>query len=127
MRNVADEICTENRNTCYVQKYSFFFENHYVSEIMWKKIVKPGIPQIGNRTRCIRIACWIPKAANTHSDYVILIDFPLCNNGRSRARHCYVTRAVHCLSCVGFARNALFTLTTLLIGTFSSIPITTYN
>ena len=25
----------------------------------------------------MRIACWIPKAKNTHSDYVILIAFPL--------------------------------------------------
>ena len=25
----------------------------------------------------MRIACWIPKAINTHSDYVILIAFPL--------------------------------------------------
>ena len=25
----------------------------------------------------MRIACWIPKATNTHSDYVILIDFLL--------------------------------------------------
>jgi len=23
------------------------------------------------------IACWIPKVTNTHSEYVILIDFPL--------------------------------------------------
>ena len=25
----------------------------------------------------MRIACWIPKAINTHSEYVILITFPL--------------------------------------------------
>ena len=25
----------------------------------------------------MRIACWIPKSTNTHSDYVILIAFPL--------------------------------------------------
>jgi hypothetical protein len=25
----------------------------------------------------MRIACWIPKATNTHSQYVILIGFPL--------------------------------------------------
>ena len=27
--------------------------------------------------RRMRIACWIPKATNTHSEYVILIAFPL--------------------------------------------------
>ena len=26
---------------------------------------------------CMRIACWITKATNTHSQYVILIAFPL--------------------------------------------------
>ena len=25
---------------------------------------------------CVRIACWIPKAINTHSQYIILIAFP---------------------------------------------------
>ena len=25
----------------------------------------------------MRIACWIPKAKNTHSEYVLRIDFPL--------------------------------------------------
>jgi len=25
----------------------------------------------------MRIACWVPKATNTRSEYVILIDFPL--------------------------------------------------
>jgi len=27
--------------------------------------------------RRMRIACWIPKATNSHTDCVILIDFPL--------------------------------------------------
>ena len=26
---------------------------------------------------CMRIACWIPKATDTHSEYVMLIVFPL--------------------------------------------------
>jgi hypothetical protein len=26
---------------------------------------------------CMRILCWVPKATNTHSLYVILIAFPL--------------------------------------------------
>jgi hypothetical protein len=30
-----------------------------------------------NVIRCMRIAYWIPKATNTHSEYVILIAFPL--------------------------------------------------
>jgi hypothetical protein len=41
---------------------------------MWKNIVERGRPQIIWR---LRFACWIPKATNTHSQYVILIAFPL--------------------------------------------------
>ena len=40
---------------------------------MWKNYVGPGRPQ----TTDMRIACWIPKATNTHLEYVIPIAFPL--------------------------------------------------
>ena len=52
-----------------------FFENRAVYEIMWKSTVERGRPQM--TTWRMRIACWIPKATNTHSEYVILIDLPL--------------------------------------------------
>jgi len=42
---------------------------------MWKDTVQPDRPQM--KIWPMRIACWIPKATNTHSDYVIFIDFPL--------------------------------------------------
>jgi hypothetical protein len=38
-------------------------------------VVEPGKPQM--TIWCMRVACWIPKASNTHSQYVILIAFPL--------------------------------------------------
>ena len=52
----------------------FFFENLAVYEIMWKNIVQPDRPKmtIGS----MRIVCWITKATNTHSEYVILTAFP---------------------------------------------------
>jgi hypothetical protein len=53
----------------------FFFENHTVCEIMWKNIVQPGRPLV--EIWRMRISCWIPKASNTHSEYTILIAFPL--------------------------------------------------
>jgi len=40
----------------------------------------------------MRFACWIPKATNTHSEYVILIAFPLqqwLHNGASLLRHTF--------------------------------------
>ena len=50
-------------------------KNRPVYETMWKNIVEWGRPQMTiGRTR---IACWIPKATDTHSEYVILIAFPL--------------------------------------------------
>jgi len=41
---------------------------------MWKNIAKPNRPQM--TIWRMRVACWITKATNTHSEYVILIAFP---------------------------------------------------
>jgi hypothetical protein len=70
MRNVADKSCRENQNThfmfsanlCSVTCSVILFKNHVVYEKMWKNIVARG-------------TCWINKAADTHSEYVILVDF----------------------------------------------------
>jgi len=48
-----------------------FFKNRAVCEIMWKNIIEPDGPQIAIWR--MRIACWLPKGTNTHSEYVILI------------------------------------------------------
>jgi len=47
--------------------------------------------------RCMRIACWITKAADKHSEYVIFI----CLSRAKPVRRTYlsVTFNVHCLSC----------------------------
>jgi hypothetical protein len=73
MKNVSDKRCRENRNnTFYVQK--LVFENRAVYEMMWENVVKRGRQQV--TIRCMRIACWLPTATNTHPDYVIHISFP---------------------------------------------------
>jgi hypothetical protein len=69
MRNVSGKRCGEK--THFFQ--FFFFENHTVYEIMWENIVELGRPQV--TTLSMRIACWIPKTTNTHSEYVILPTF----------------------------------------------------
>jgi hypothetical protein len=56
---------------------------------MWKNTVEPNGPQM--KLRRMRIAWWIPKATNTISEYVILIDFPL-NSVFTNAPQCYVER-----------------------------------
>ena len=53
----------------------FFPENRAVCEVRWKNVVERGRPQM--TIWRMRIACWIPKATNTHSEYVMLIAFPL--------------------------------------------------
>jgi len=45
-------------------------ENLALYEIMWKNFVEPDRSQM-------RIACWITKAIDSHSEYVIFIAFSL--------------------------------------------------
>jgi len=47
---------------------NFIFKNRDVYEIMWKNIVVRGRPQI--TIWRMRIACWIPKATNAHTQVV---------------------------------------------------------
>ena len=78
MGNVSDKGCKENQNTHFTFNdfLSFFFlENRAIYEITWKNTVQPDRPQ--TTIWCMRIACWIPTATNTHSEYVIGIAFPL--------------------------------------------------
>ena len=70
MRNVSDKSCTENQNTRFLFNNIFFFENRDVYEIMWKNTVEFDRSQI---IWCMLTTCWIPKATNTHSEYVIII------------------------------------------------------
>ena len=59
------------------------FENRAVNEIMLKNFVVRDRPQM--TVWHMRIACWIPKATNTHSEYVIIIAFPLQQRLHERA------------------------------------------
>jgi len=63
----------ENRHAIYFQKLSP--ENRAVYEVKWKNKVDPDRPHI--TIRRMRIACWVPKATETHSEYVILIAYSL--------------------------------------------------
>jgi len=58
---------------------------------MWKNTVERGRPQM--TTWRMRIACWIHKSTNTHSEYVILIAFPLqrwLHERASMLRYAYI-------------------------------------
>jgi len=54
---------------------NFFLESRAFYEVMWKNIVQPVRPQM--TIWRMRVACWIPKATNMNSEYVIRIAFPL--------------------------------------------------
>jgi len=55
---------------------TFTSDNRAIYEVMWKNIVLPDRPYV--TTWRMRISCWIHKATDTHSEYVlILIAFPL--------------------------------------------------
>ena len=72
MKNVSDKV-VEKVITHILCSITFFSENLAVYKITCKNTVEPDWPQrtIG------RIAFWICKATNTHSNNVIVIAFPL--------------------------------------------------
>jgi hypothetical protein len=51
-----------------------FLRKSCLHEIMWKIIVEPDRQQL--KIWRMLIACWIPKAIDTHSQYVTNIAFP---------------------------------------------------
>ena len=66
------KFAENSKHTFHVQ---FFFFNRAIYEMMWKYMVEEDRPQLTIWRK--RIACWITKATNTHSQYVILIAFSL--------------------------------------------------
>jgi hypothetical protein len=69
---------------------NFSFESRSF-EIMWTNFVEPGRPQMKIWRK--HIAGRIHKATNIHSEYVILIDFPLQHSFHERAsllRYTYI-------------------------------------
>jgi hypothetical protein len=55
-----------------------------------------------NIIRRVRFACWVTKAKDTHSEYVILLLHG--NNGYANALECYVTRTLPVMFTVKFVR-----------------------
>jgi hypothetical protein len=64
----------KSKHTFCVQ-YFIFFENRAVYELNWKNIVDRGRPRMTKWHK--PIACWVPKATNTHSGCAILVAFPM--------------------------------------------------
>jgi hypothetical protein len=91
MGNVSDNTCRENQNTHLV------FNNYFQKSChLWDNVEKYGIARhatYDSIIRCMCLACWITKATNTHSEYVILTAFPrqqwLCEHA-SVLRYTYI-------------------------------------
>jgi len=64
----------------------------------------------------MRIACWITKTTDTHSEHVILITFAL-QQWLHKVPQCYVT--VHCLLCYVLIMLMLTTLLATIILQFA--------
>ena len=97
MGNISGKNYRENQNTHFVFS-NFFFDNLAVYEKMWGNTVERGRPQM--TIWLMRIACWIPKATNTHTGCVILIAFPLqqlLHEFASLLRHTYIACIVYIL------------------------------
>ena len=96
-----DEIKTQ-----FIFNNFFFFENLARCYIMRKNIVEPDRSQV--TIWRMPIACWIPKATNTHSECVIFIAFPLqqcLHECTSVLRYIYIAYLVYfniLLSCFIF-------------------------
>jgi hypothetical protein len=74
MRNVSDKIL-EKIKTHFILINIFFFENHALYKIMRNNNVESDTSEVTMWP--VRIGWCIPRATNTHSEYVILNDYPL--------------------------------------------------
>jgi hypothetical protein len=66
------EVVEKVKHTLHVQ-LTFSLEKRAIHEIKWKNMVELVRPQMA--IWCMRIVCCIPKTTNTHSEYIIIIDF----------------------------------------------------
>ena len=74
IKNMPDKSCSEHKNTHFMLNKVFFSKNvPFVRYV--EKYCRLG--QAKMKIWRMHIACWIPKATNPHSEYVILIAFPL--------------------------------------------------
>jgi hypothetical protein len=64
MRNVSDKSCKENQNILFEVTPPPKKRNYTIDEIIWNNVVEPDRSQMA--VSSMHIACWIPKATNTH-------------------------------------------------------------
>jgi hypothetical protein len=100
MRNVSDKSCTQNQNT------HFMFNNFFRKSCrLWDNVEKYGTARQAtddNIIRRMRCVCWITKATDTHSEYVILIALPW----QQCLRECASMLRYMCIACLDFSLHS---------------------
>ena len=81
---------------------------------MWKNIVQRGRPQM--TIWRMSIACWIPKATNTHSQYIKRIAFPLSQWLHERNS---VLRYAH-IACLVYSWSHVYNLLSVISWSFEN-------
>jgi hypothetical protein len=84
MRNVSDKNCTENQKHIACLITFFFFVNHVIYKMTWKNMGQPDGPQMTIQNSAFELHPGKLRL-QTHSEYVILIAFPLQQWSRKRA------------------------------------------
>ena len=72
MRNVSDKFVEKIKT--HIQCSIIFFGNRDAYEIMWESVLQTDRPQI--TILCMSFACWMFKATDTISEYVIINAIP---------------------------------------------------
>jgi hypothetical protein len=75
MRNASDKVVEKIKKTCFMFTDFFFRKSIYLRH----NVEKYGTARRATNDKKIRhmlFACWITKATDTHSEYLILITFP---------------------------------------------------
>jgi hypothetical protein len=86
------------KNKIRILRWITFLRNRAIYEIMWKMFVESGGPQM--TIWRMRFICWVTKATDKHSDYVILTAFPRqqrLDESASMFRHTYFSSLVYAL------------------------------
>ena len=110
MRNVSEKSCRENQNT------HFMFNNFFFKSCrLWDNVEK--YYRVGQATNdsMAHVQCMlVTKATNTHSEYAILIAFPLqqCLHERASMSHC-----LYCMCYTGCGRKTWRFLSPIILKT----------
>jgi hypothetical protein len=73
MRNIP-EIFVDELKPRILRSMNFFLKNSAIYDIMWENTLQSERPQM--TIWPMRFACWLPKARDAHTEYVIIIAFP---------------------------------------------------